>query len=74
MFQKRRTQRFLVALSPDERATLARLQEREGASGADVMRRLLLQEARRVGVAADKAVSAASEPPFHLQEVVHAAT
>lgn len=68
----RRTQRFLVALSPVERETLARLQEHEGASGADVLRRLLLQEARRVGVAADKVVNVVIEP--HYLEVNHAAT
>ena len=50
LLQNRRTHKFVVALSPNERATLARLQESEGTSGADVLRRLLLQEARLVGV------------------------
>ncbi len=67
----RRTQRFLVALSPVERETLARLQEHEGASGADVLRRLLLQEARRAGVAPEKVVNVVE--PHHL-EVNYAAT
>lgn len=74
MVMQRRTERFLIALSPTERETLAQLQAREGISGADVMRRLLQQEARRVGVAADKAVNALVEPPYHTQEVIHVGT
>ena len=44
---ERRTRQFMVSMTPTERDILQRLSERDGSSGADVLRRLLLNEARR---------------------------
>ena len=55
MIQERRTRQFMLALTPSERETLQRLSEREGSSGADVIRRLVLAEARRLKVDSSKA-------------------
>lgn len=52
---ERRTRNFMLALTPSEREALQRLSEREGSSGADVIRRLVLAEARRLKVATSKA-------------------
>ena len=44
---ERRTRQFMVSMTPTERSILQRLSERDGSSGADVIRRLILSEARR---------------------------
>ena len=44
---ERRTRQFMLALTPSERETLQRLSERDGSSAADVVRRLILAEARQ---------------------------
>ena len=48
--QERRVCKFMLLLAPSERGALERLAERDGSSGADVVRRLLREEARRVDV------------------------
>lgn len=47
---ERRTHQFMLALTPSEREVLQRLSEQDGSSAADVVRRLILSEARRFGL------------------------
>lgn len=50
MLPEKRVSHYTVMLTPSQRQALDQLAEREGSSGADVLRRLLLEEARRAGV------------------------
>ena len=60
---ERRTRNFMLALTPSEREALQRLSECEGSSGADVIRRLVLAEARRQKVVSSKAPATGNKSP-----------
>lgn len=47
---ERRNRKYMLLLTPSERAALQELSEQEGSSGADVLRRLLRKEAYSLGM------------------------